>query len=279
MSDVYKLLQSLELREGQRTIIGTVPQNSADVFNDDGDPPIKNLSSIQPRHARESENAIVSYSSLEANRSSDFQGTRSNESPTESQINPYATTIELIRNTCGVNCNCKCHTSLRFRSPGVLDSIFGSLFLGYEASPWSSQRCQNARCRRSSTTVHYTFPRWFVTRIVAITMSYNQAGTGPELLLRVLQIRPNDARIFACAQHGHLEEAKRLLVDGEASIFDVNSYSCTALHVRFHARLPCSNLMQPLGCTWPWSIRDCRAIGACGCRQVSSGCGGNVCPL
>lgn len=169
---------------------------------------------------------------------------------------PYATTIGLIRNICNGDCNCACHESFRFRSPGFLDSIFGSLFLGYEASPWSSKGCQNAHCRKSHTTIHYMFPRWFFSRTVAITLSCNQPGSGPEFLLRVLQMRPNDARIFKCARYGYVEETKRLLEGGKASIVDVNSYSCTALHVRPHLILTSKCLTQHSDCAWSRSIRD-----------------------
>lgn len=223
---------SLESRSGQQAVIEAVPWEAANMF-DYYELPLTRASLLpQTRHDPESETAIVSQSSSSMTQSPFLQEPHLNKpSLREARTKPYATSFELVRNACSLDCKCKCHESFRFRTPGFLDTIFGSLFLGYEASPWSSQGCKNARCRRTSTTIYYRFPRWFVSRTVAVTMSCNQPGSGPEMLLRILQLRPNDARIFVCAHFGYLEEARRLLEGGEASIVDVNSWSCTALHV------------------------------------------------
>lgn len=160
-----------------------------------------------------------------------------NSSPAESEQQPYITTFEIARNSCGPHCDCTCHRKLRFRSPGFLDAVFGSLFLGYQASPWFSQGCRNGRCRRSSTRLQYMFPKWFVKRSVALTISCSQPK-GPELILRVLRLRPNDAFIFVCADRGYYHELKRLLENGEASVVDIDEYNNTALTVRLVIQSP-----------------------------------------
>ena len=152
-------------------------------------------------------------------------------SPAESQQQPYITTFEIARKSCGPRCDCTCHRKFRFRSPGFLDAVFGSLSLGYQASPWFSQGCQNGRCRRSSTRIQYMFPKWFVKRSVALAIAYSQPK-GPELILRVLRPQPNNAFIFVCAQNGYCNELKRLLENGEASLVDIDEYNQTALNVR-----------------------------------------------
>ena len=159
-----------------------------------------------------------------------------NSSPAESEQQPYITTFEIARNSCGPRCDCTCHRRVRFRSPGFLDAVFGSLFLGYQASPWFSQGCRNGRCRRSSTRIQYIFPQWFVKRSVALTIACSQPK-GPELILRVLRSRPNGAFIFVCAAHGYYHELKHLLDNGEASVVDVDEYNQTALNVRLNILL------------------------------------------
>ena len=156
-----------------------------------------------------------------------------NSFPAGREQQPYITTFEIARNSCGPRCDCTCHRRVRFRSPGFLDAVFGSLFLGYQASPWFSQGCRNGRCRRSSTRLQYMFPKWFVKRSVALTIACSQYK-GPELVLRILRPRPNNSFIFICAQYGYYHELKRLLENGEASVVDVDEYNRTALTVRLN---------------------------------------------
>ena len=156
-----------------------------------------------------------------------------NSSQAELEQQPYITTFEIARNSCGPRCDCTCHRRFRFRSPGFLDAVFGSLFLGYQASPWFSQGCRHGRCRRSSTRLQYMFPKWFVKRSVALTIACSQPK-GPELILRFLRLRPSDAFIFVCARYGYYHELKRLLENGEASVVDIDEYNQTALNVRLN---------------------------------------------
>ena len=146
---------------------------------------------------------------------------------------PSITTFEIGRSSCGSHCDCTCHRRFRFRTPGFLDAVFGSLFLGYQALPWFSQGCKNGRCRRSSTRLQYMFPKWFVKRSVALTIACSQPK-GPELILRLLRLRPNTAFIFICAYNGYYDELKRLLENGEASVVDVSEHNETALSVRLN---------------------------------------------
>ena len=53
----------------------------------------------------------------------------------EFEQQPFITTFEITRNSCGSHYDCTCHRKFRFRSPGFLDAVFGTLFLGYQASP------------------------------------------------------------------------------------------------------------------------------------------------
>ena len=156
-----------------------------------------------------------------------------NTGSAEFEQQPFITTFEITRNSCGTYCDYTCHRKFRFRSPDFLDAVFGTLFLGYQASPWFAQGCRNGRCRRSSTRLQYMFPKWFVKRSVALTIACSQPK-GPELILRVLRSRPDDAFVFVCAQNGYHDELRRLLENGEASLLDVHEYNQTALNVRLN---------------------------------------------
>ena len=77
------------------------------------------------------------------------------------------------------------------------------------------------------------FPKWFVKRSVALTIACSQPK-GPELILRVLRLRPNDAFIFVCAVNGYYHELKGLLENREASVVDIDEYNKTALSIRLN---------------------------------------------
>ena len=147
-----------------------------------------------------------------------------------------ATRFEMFRNSCGPDCNCSCHKQARFKSPGFLDAVFGSLFVGYSASPWPSQGCSNVRCRGRSARIQYVFPRWFVHRVLAITVACRQPK-GPEVVLR------------DCVMRGFDAEVKRLLANGEASVFDVTPDNFTLLHVRLSMMFFSAGLKTLLGRT------------------------------
>ncbi|KAK0510246.1 hypothetical protein JMJ35_007640 [Cladonia borealis] len=157
-----------------------------------------------------------------------------NTGSAEFELQPFITTFEITRNSCGSHCDCTCHRKFRFRSPDFLDAVFGTLFLGYQASPWFSQGCRNRRCRGSSTRLQYMFPKWFVKRSVALTIACSQPK-GPELILRVLRLRPDTAFVFVCARHGYYDELKRLLENGEASILDIDERNQTALSIAINS--------------------------------------------
>ena len=54
---------------------------------------------------------------------------------------------------------------------------------------------------------------------------------GPELLLRCLRARPDSSPIFRAAEAGNVSKVRDLLVNGDASLFDVRSDGESILHV------------------------------------------------
>ena len=234
MSAITTRLQALnfESQEIRQAIIDASPQRSTDIsdYYDIAQP----KTVLSPRSVQDSNfEPYYERPVIQPRTSSMLLEERCNEEQglADPSIDPVAITLKLVRKICEVDCTCKCHESFRSRTPRMLDSIFGSLFLGYEASPFASRSCQNPYCGRSSTTLSYTFPRWFVNRPIAFTMISHQLSSGPEMLLRISQVRPGDSRIFICAHDGYLEEAQSLLETRQASVADTNTYGATALSV------------------------------------------------
>lgn len=162
---------------------------------------------------------------------------KSYETPRQGFVRSETTTFDLTLSSCDPSCICACHKRTRFRSPQFLNSIIGSLFLGYNASPLLGKRCNKDYCRGSSTDITYTYaiPRWFVDRVVEFKMSDN-LPKGPELCIRLARMRPSTAAIFIAVTNDSDEEAvrqvERLFVTGGASVHDVDLNGSTALLVK-----------------------------------------------
>ena len=105
--------------------------------------------------------------------------------------------------------------------------MLGSIMVGYNTIPGLAQRCNDPSCKGQSTNITYTyaFPEWFVRRVVYFNFK-NEQLKGPELCLRIVNVRPSNANIFIALQDDReefvLEHTKRLLLAGEASVLDVN---------------------------------------------------------
>ena len=122
---------------------------------------------------------------------------------------------------CGPFCSCVCHKVKQFRSPGLFDRLLGSFFIGYDSLPLVAKPCNSSHCARgnvSRTVVSYMFPRWFLNCIV---MLQTRPPT-PEPVLRILKIRPNNSEIFKALRSQDISRIRRMIVDGEASVRDVN---------------------------------------------------------
>lgn len=145
------------------------------------------------------------------------------------------TTINFYQNVCDADCSCACHSSYsRIKSPSLFSSLFGSLFIGYRASPLATQVCSlpNCRAKATKTTFAYTFPPWLMKRTVAMMYS-STLSRGPEFLLRVLRVREANAIHKVMQRFDQtiiVEKVKRMLNDGQASVLDVDEHGCTYLH-------------------------------------------------
>ena len=129
--------------------------------------------------------------------------------------------------SCNMNCRCSCHKKSRLKSPKFLTTILGSIMVGYHAIPGLAPKCNDPSCKGQSTKITYTyaFPDWFISRVVYFNFK-NEQLRGPEMCLRVVRVRPYDADIFIALadkrEEVALQQTKRLLFAGEASVLDVD---------------------------------------------------------
>ena len=135
--------------------------------------------------------------------------------------------------SCRSVCSCSCHKLARLRSPSILDNVLGTLFVRYNSRPLTamSSYCNISSCQRpraSAAEITYTFPQWFIQRMVTIKAQ----PTGPEFLVRVFRVRPKNTAIFLALENNNVEIAKELLSAGDASVLDINQEGQSLIHVR-----------------------------------------------
>ena len=149
-------------------------------------------------------------------------------------------TFNLTRSFCEQECCCACHKRGRVRSPSYLNTVLGSLLIGYCVLPWITRICDNNNCGGCSPYLAYTyaFPQWLLNRVVAFRLAYDRSK-GPELCLRIIRMRASHDFIFRVAGYrgdttgeAAVLHLKTLFANGEASVLDVDPYGRTALHVR-----------------------------------------------
>ena len=145
---------------------------------------------------------------------------------------------------CQAFCICSCHRQRLFRSPSILDCIFGSLFVGYIGFPGHSQICNIHACHKNTektASLRYIFPGWLLKRTLVTTLVFSKAK-GPEMLLRYSRVRPQNCQFFDSMFQthedvSHLDLVKGLLKGGEGSVLDVDEGGRSALHVGYHLSL------------------------------------------
>ncbi|KAL9612523.1 MAG: hypothetical protein Q9167_002908 [Letrouitia subvulpina] len=145
--------------------------------------------------------------------------------------------FQLNYSTCLLDCRCRCHSYQTIRSPNFLNSMLGSLFIGYRASPWLSQRCNDPACQNKATRIEvtYTFPIWLMKRHIAARLRWGDYR-GVEQSLRVYYTRDTktwDAwkwMFFENSEDLALREISRQLHKGRTSLQDITPDGNTLLH-------------------------------------------------
>lgn len=97
---------------------------------------------------------------------------RTSSSPSSSTVFIKAT----LRSGCPPNCRCRCHRTSHARSPGWAKSLLGALFVEYRSLPMLGvNRCDAPLCKSASGSsfhLQYSFPRWFMARVLVASMSW-----------------------------------------------------------------------------------------------------------
>ena len=143
----------------------------------------------------------------------------------------------LRRRKCEIWCDCACHKRIRTRSPQMLQSIVGSIFVGYVGLPMLTPPCTNLKCIRTSESfvqVNYYFPQWFLARVVSVAMRCYDINDlrKSDFSVRTLNIRSRYEGIFKLSDDGDANAVKYLLTNKKASILDVTDDSGhSPLHV------------------------------------------------
>lgn len=135
------------------------------------------------------------------------------------------------RRRCQSWCKCACHTESRSNTPKFLRSVVGMLYVGYFGVPALSPSCDMSGCKGNSEgllQVHYYFPSWFLGKVISMALGVSRT-CGPELCLRVANVRADWDPIFTHCHNGNIDAVRSVLVAGEASVLDVNAQNGNSL--------------------------------------------------
>lgn len=127
---------------------------------------------------------------------------------------------------CVQACPCKCHIQQRTSTPGLVDGVFGQVFVGYAGLPILSGKCDSRICettQAAQVNVEYWFPLGFVwSKIIRLQLNY-QPNIGPRFELSTLRRVPDSAQCVNVAMTGNIDGLKDLFKRGLASPQDVST--------------------------------------------------------
>ena len=127
---------------------------------------------------------------------------------------------------CRPACPCRCHLQTRSSTPGLVDRVFGQLFVGYAGLPLVNAKCNTNSCERNQVaqvSVEYWFPLGFVwSKILRLQMTY-QPHIGPQFELSTLRRVSDSAQCVNFALNGNIDGLKDLFKKGLASPRDVST--------------------------------------------------------
>ena len=145
----------------------------------------------------------------------------------------------IVAQECPAWCSCRCHQRRTFKSPWILDSVLGSLQIHFAGG---RPDCSEYRCRRSDkapTSILYRFPRYLLSRYVAMTMHWAVLD-GPTYSLRIPRVTDWSHIYWSYCVQGNLEAIQKMFSAGKASTLDLNLIGGNALlysNVRGNLRL------------------------------------------
>ena len=127
---------------------------------------------------------------------------------------------------CRPGCPCRCHVQARSSTPGLVDRVFGQMFVGYAGLPLVNAKCDTNSCEKNQAahvSVEYWFPLGFVwSKILRLQLTY-QPHIGPQFELSTLRRVPDSAQCVNFALNGDIDGLKDLFKRGLASPRDVST--------------------------------------------------------
>lgn len=127
---------------------------------------------------------------------------------------------------CRPRCPCVCHVQIRSSTPGVIDRVFGQLFVGYAGLPLVNANCNTNSCEKNQAahvSVEYWFPLGFVwSKILRLQLTY-QPNIGPRFELSTLRRVSDSAQCVNFALNGNIDGLKERFKRGLASPQDVST--------------------------------------------------------
>lgn len=123
-------------------------------------------------------------------------------------------------------CPCDCHAKQRRKKtvPGIMESLLGTMFVGYSGMPILNKPCDFRGCRhqqQTSASIEYWFPWWLVSKNIKLQFKY-LPNAGPQLQLATLRRVPDTALSVAYARQGNIDGLRLLFNDGLACPRDIS---------------------------------------------------------
>lgn len=128
---------------------------------------------------------------------------------------------------CSEWCSCICHRKSSFRSPWILRSMFGDVFVDYSTPGLA---CNECRCRRqtiSSLRMTFHLPRYLIHRYISMGCRYTPLE-GAAFSIRVPRVMPWGHLLWNYADHGNIIAVQGLFSMGKSSPYDTNLYGSNA---------------------------------------------------
>ena len=141
---------------------------------------------------------------------------------------------------CNSGCICHCHKRAFFALAEPWRQTFGCLSIGYVGSSMLSQACTVNGCRsreRSSFTLNYLFPSWFLARGIHVSLRAGRA-LSLDMKIRLPHVR-HSSKIFRYIDTLNVRGVQRLLSKREASPWDIDEDGWSLLRVSLHCLILC----------------------------------------
>ena len=127
---------------------------------------------------------------------------------------------------CRPGCLCVCHVQTRSLTPGLIDRVFGQLFVGYAGLPLVNAECDSAsrgKNQPAHVSVEYWFRLGFVWSKILRLQVTHQPRIGPQFGLSTLRRVSTSAQCVNFALNGNIDGLKDLFKRGLASPRDVST--------------------------------------------------------